>query len=86
MKSEQIKELTNRAAEQLVATLQAGRSQALTAYLKAIGRFHRYAALTQRSADRFAEAECQLCCCVQANVLFALEPPQMQQGHICIGP
>jgi hypothetical protein len=44
IKSEQIKEITNRAAEQLVATLQAGRSEALTAYLKAIGRFHRYGA------------------------------------------
>jgi antirestriction protein ArdC len=42
MKSEQIKEITDRAAEQLVAALQAGRSEALTAYLKAIGRFHRY--------------------------------------------
>ncbi len=42
MKSEQIKEITNRATEQLVAALNAGQSQALTAYLKAIGRFHRY--------------------------------------------
>ena len=42
MKSEEIKEITNRAAEQLVATLEAGHSQTLTAYLKAIGRFHRY--------------------------------------------
>ena len=42
MKSEQIKEMTDRATEQLVAALQAGHSQALTAYLKAIGRFHRY--------------------------------------------
>jgi hypothetical protein len=42
MKSEQIKEMTDRAAEQLVAALQAGRSEALNAYLKAIGRFHRY--------------------------------------------
>jgi antirestriction protein ArdC len=42
MKSEQIKEITDRAAEQLVAALQAGRSEALAAYLKAIGRFHRY--------------------------------------------
>ena len=42
MKSEQIKEITDRAAEQLVAALQAGHSEALTAYLKAIGRFHRY--------------------------------------------
>jgi N-terminal domain of anti-restriction factor ArdC len=42
MKSEQIKEITDRAAEQLVAALQAGHSEALTAYLTAIGRFHRY--------------------------------------------
>jgi hypothetical protein len=45
MKSEQIKEITDRAAEQLVAALQAGHSEALTAYLKAIGRFHRYSLL-----------------------------------------
>ena len=42
MKSEQIKEITARATEQLVAALNAGRSEALTGYLKAIGRFHRY--------------------------------------------
>jgi len=42
MKSEQIKEITDRAAEQLVAALQAGHSEPLTVYLKAIGRFHRY--------------------------------------------
>ena len=45
MKSEQIKEITERAAEQLVAALNAGRSEALTGYLKAIGRFHRYSLL-----------------------------------------
>ena len=42
MKSEQIKEVTDRAAEQLVAAIQSGRSEALSAYLKAIGRFHCY--------------------------------------------
>jgi antirestriction protein ArdC len=42
MKSEQIKEITDRATERLVAALNAGRSEALTGYLKAIGRFHRY--------------------------------------------
>ena len=42
MKAEQIKEITDRAAGQLVAALQAGRSETLTDYLKAIGRFHRY--------------------------------------------
>jgi len=42
MKSEQIKEITEKATEHLVATLNAGHSEALTGYLKAIGRFHRY--------------------------------------------
>jgi len=42
MKSEQIKQVTEKATEQLVAALQQGHSEALTAYLKAIGRFHRY--------------------------------------------
>lgn len=42
MKAEQIKEITERATGQLVAALQAGHSEALTSYLKAIGRFHRY--------------------------------------------
>ena len=42
MKSEQIKEITDRATEQLVAALNAGRSEALSDYLNAIGRFHRY--------------------------------------------
>jgi antirestriction protein ArdC len=42
MKSEQIKEITERATEQLVAALKAGHSEALTGYLRAIGRFHRY--------------------------------------------
>jgi antirestriction protein ArdC len=42
MKSEQIKEISEQAMEQLVAALNAGRSEALTGYLKAIGRFHRY--------------------------------------------
>jgi hypothetical protein len=42
MKSEQIKEITEKAAEQLVAALNAGHSEALTGYLKAIGRFHQY--------------------------------------------
>jgi hypothetical protein len=37
MKSEQIKEITERATEQLVAALNADPSEALTGYLKAIG-------------------------------------------------
>jgi len=45
MKSEQIKEITDRATEQLVAALNAGRSEPLTGYLKAIARFHRYSLL-----------------------------------------
>ncbi len=42
MKSEQIKQITNKAIEQLVAALNEGRSETLTHYLAAIGRFHRY--------------------------------------------
>ena len=45
MKSEQIKEITDKAIGLLVAALQRGHSQMLTAYLKAIGRFHRYSLL-----------------------------------------
>jgi hypothetical protein len=42
MKSEQIKAITERATEQLIAALDAGHSETLNAYLKAIGRFYRY--------------------------------------------
>jgi hypothetical protein len=42
MKSEQIKELTEKASQRLVTALSAGPSDALTSYLKAIARFHRY--------------------------------------------
>jgi len=42
MKAEQIKKITEKATEQLVAALQQGHSETLTSYLKAIGRFHRY--------------------------------------------
>jgi antirestriction protein ArdC len=42
MKAEKIKEITERATGQLVAALNAGHSEALTGYFKAIGRFHRY--------------------------------------------
>jgi antirestriction protein ArdC len=42
MKAEQIKEITEKATEQLVAALQQGHSETLTSYLKTIGRFHRY--------------------------------------------
>jgi hypothetical protein len=42
MNSENIKKATNQAIEQLVAALNQGRSETLTQYLAAIGRFHRY--------------------------------------------
>jgi antirestriction protein ArdC len=42
MKSEQIKQFTNKAIEQLIAALNEGRSETLTQYLAAIGHFHRY--------------------------------------------
>jgi antirestriction protein ArdC len=42
MNSENIKEVANQAIEQLVAALNQGRSETLTQYLAAIGRFHHY--------------------------------------------
>src|SRR6202521_571540 len=42
MNSENIKKVTNQAIEQLVAALNQGRSETLTQYLAAIGRFHRH--------------------------------------------
>ncbi|HEV2222209.1 MAG TPA: ArdC family protein [Candidatus Acidoferrales bacterium] len=42
MKSEQIKQITSKAIEELIAALNSGRSEALTNYLAAMGRFHRY--------------------------------------------
>src|ERR1700685_3377244 len=42
MNSENIKNITNQAIEQLIAALNEGRSETLTQYLAAIGRFHRY--------------------------------------------
>jgi hypothetical protein len=42
MNSENIKKITNQAIEQLITALNAGRSETLTQYLAAIGRFHRY--------------------------------------------
>src|SRR5215468_9283234 len=42
MKTQQIQETIEKATHQLVAALEAGQSESLTAYLKAIGRFHRY--------------------------------------------
>ena len=42
MKSEQIKQITSKAIEELVAALNAGHSEPLTNYLAAMGRFHHY--------------------------------------------
>ena len=42
MNSENIKKVTNQAIDQLVAALNQGRTETLTQYLAAIGRFHRY--------------------------------------------
>src|SRR5215831_7594978 len=42
MKTQQIQETIEKATAQLAVALKAGHSEALTAYLKAIGRFHRY--------------------------------------------
>jgi N-terminal domain of anti-restriction factor ArdC len=42
MKSEQIKEFTEKASQRLVTALAAGPSDALASYLQAIARFHRY--------------------------------------------
>jgi antirestriction protein ArdC len=42
MKSEQIKQITSKAIEELIAALNAGHSEALTNHLAAMGRFHRY--------------------------------------------
>lgn len=42
MNSKQIVELTTKAVEELASALEAGRSEALTQYLAAISRFHKY--------------------------------------------
>ncbi len=42
MKNEQIKEITSKAIEQLIAALNEGRSETLTSYLAAMAKFHRY--------------------------------------------
>jgi|SRR5579859_599476 len=42
MNSENIKKVTSQAIEQLITELNEGRSETLTQYLAAIGRFHRY--------------------------------------------
>jgi antirestriction protein ArdC len=42
MNSENIKNITNQAIEQLIEALKAGKSEALTNYLAAVAKFHRY--------------------------------------------
>jgi len=42
MNSENVKNLTNQAIEQLIEALKAGKSEALTSYLAAVAKFHRY--------------------------------------------
>jgi hypothetical protein len=42
MKNEQIKEITSKAIDQLIAALNEGRSETLIAYLMAMAKFHRY--------------------------------------------
>jgi antirestriction protein ArdC len=42
MKVEEVKEITDKALEQLVAALESGHSETLTAYLKAMSRFSKY--------------------------------------------
>jgi len=42
MNSENIKNITNQATEQLIEALKAGKSEALTNYLAAVAKFHRY--------------------------------------------
>ena len=42
MNSENIKKIANQAIEQLITALNEGRTETLTQYLEAIGRFHRY--------------------------------------------
>jgi hypothetical protein len=42
MNSENIKNITNQAIEQLIETLKAGKSEALTNYLAAVAKFHHY--------------------------------------------
>ena len=59
MKSEQIKQTTNKAIEQLIAALNEGRSETLTQYLAAIGRFHRY---SLRNVMLIASQRAVTCC------------------------
>jgi hypothetical protein len=42
MNSENVKNITNQTIEQFIEALQAGKSKALTSYLAAVAKFHRY--------------------------------------------
>jgi hypothetical protein len=42
MNSENIKKVTNQAIEQLIAALNAGKSESLINYLAAVAKFHQY--------------------------------------------
>src|SRR5215475_14380499 len=42
MKVEDVKQITNKALEELAASLESGRSEALTTYLKTMGLFSKY--------------------------------------------
>jgi len=42
MKSEEVRQIATKAIEELAVALESGRSESLAAYLKAMGRFHRY--------------------------------------------
>ncbi len=42
MNSENIKNITNQAIEQLIEALKVGKSEAFTSYLAAVAKFHRY--------------------------------------------
>jgi hypothetical protein len=59
MNSENIKKVTNQAIEQLITALNEGRSETLTQYLAAIGRFHRY---SLRNVMLIASQRAVTCC------------------------
>ena len=57
MRNEQIKEITSKAIEQLIAGLNEGPTEALTRYLAAIGRFiHLSPTRSPMTQTRLAEA------------------------------
>ena len=52
MKVEQAKQIVSKAIEKLSQALERGRSETLTQYLAAIGRFHRYSLLCRAQHNR----------------------------------